>query len=102
MASWLLRATTISTGWLPASGAALVSGDAVQAGDLQVAVEQVAHDAREVLQVRGLEMGDQGLAGLLVLVEEEAPGVLGPLVEVVVDVAGLLGGGLDERLEGIT
>jgi hypothetical protein len=62
-------------------------------------VEQLRDPGGELGQVRRLEVVVEVLPGLPVLVEEERVRVLDALVQVVVDVAGLLAGRVDQRLQ---
>ena len=64
-----------------------------------ILVEQVRHLAHEVDQVRRREVRIEVFPGNPILVEGEEPRVLDPLVEVVVDVALLPRGRLDQRFE---
>ncbi len=64
-----------------------------------ILVEQVGHLAHEVDQVRRREVRIEVFPGNPILVEGEEPRVLDPLVEVVVDVALLPRGRLDQRFE---
>lgn len=76
------------------------SGNAPEPVDGQaVLVEQSTHDVGESDEVRDSEVGVEPFGGLPVLVEEEGAGVLDVLVEVVVDEAVLLAGGLDEGFQ---